>query len=615
VSFVPTAFDTKQQIKEAVDIVDLVGDYLQLRREGRIFKALCPWHDDSRPSLQVNPQRQSWKCWVCNIGGDVFSFVEKIEGVEFREALSMLAERTGIPLPARRGGLTTGPATDEKQILYQAMAWAVEQYHQCLLQAPQAEPARQYLADRGIADQSIARFQLGYAPDDWEWLLKRARGTPFKPPILEKVGLIRSASSGQGYYEPFKGRVLFTIRDAQRRPRPVGLGGRVLPGSTHPAKYVNSNETPIFTKSNLLYGLDVAREAIERSKVALVMEGYTDCIIAHQCGFSNAVAVLGTALGERHIKLLRNVAERIVLVLDGDEAGKRRANEVLQMFVAEQIDLRIMTLPDDLDPCDYLLQHGAGAFGEQMQTAVDALEHKFRVATEGLQADSSLHQLQRAAEEVLATLAQAPRLQTGGTSEARVREDQVLHRLARRCDVAEEVLRSRLRELRGGSRPRSPSASGSPAASEPPLPLIERLLLELLLLAPEGVAEAREQILPQELQNGLARIILAKCFQLADTGVLPSFERLMLEFDEPAVKNLLVELDEQGREKQSGDARAALADLLARFRRRQWEQEFKAHRAAVAERRIDDDAALAVLSQIIAHKKAEVAVQRDGTSE
>ena len=173
--------------------------------------------------------------------------------------------------------------------------------------------------------------------------------------------MLARPAGGGGLYDRFKGRVLFSIRDVQCRP--VGLGGRVLPGlSDSPAKYVNSPETPLFAKSHLLYGLDVAREAIRKSRTALVMEGYTDCIVAHQYGFTDAVAVLGTALGEAHVRILKRFADRIVLVLDGDEAGQRRANEVLELFVAQQVDLRILTLPDELDPCEFLQERGADAF-------------------------------------------------------------------------------------------------------------------------------------------------------------------------------------------------------------------------------------------------------------
>ncbi len=393
-----SSFDDKERVRQAIDIVDLVGSYLQLRREGRGYKALCPWHDDTRPSLQVNPERQSFKCWVCDIGGDIFSFMMKMENVEFPEALSMLADRAGIQLTPYRSGDAAGGASptalagspDDKRTLYQAAAWAEQQFHECLLKSPDGEGARRYLSERGIDEESIRRFHLGFAPDRWDWLIQRSLKPNISPKVLERIGLLVRRDTG-GHYDRFKGRVLFSIRDPQGRP--IAVGGRILPeaAATNPAKYINSPESPLFSKSNMLFGLDLAREAITKSRVAIVMEGYTDCIVARQFGFENVVAVLGTALGDRrgptgegHIQLLRRFADTIILVLDGDEAGRKRTHEILSLFVAEQVDLRIVTLPDDLDPCDFLLAHGADAFRTHLETAVDGLEHAFRMATQGL---------------------------------------------------------------------------------------------------------------------------------------------------------------------------------------------------------------------------------------
>ncbi len=299
------AFEVKEQVRQAVDIVDLLGEYLALRREGSGYKALCPWHDDKRPSLTINPQRQSCRCWVCEFGGDVFTFVMKREGVSFPEALRMLAQCAGVDLPTfGGGGGSASTGVDEKRALYDTMAWVERQYHDCLLRAPEAEPARKYLRQRQISDDSVKRFHLGFAPQSWDWLRGRAASEGRGVDSLVAVGVLgRSERSGR-HYDRFRGRVLFSIRDLQGRP--VGLGGRVLPeyADEKSAKYINSPETPLFAKSKLLYGLDEARDAITtrdaitRQRVAVVVEGYTDCLIAHQLGLKNVVAVLGTALGE-----------------------------------------------------------------------------------------------------------------------------------------------------------------------------------------------------------------------------------------------------------------------------------------------------------------------------
>lgn len=608
--------DVKEQIRQAVDIVDLVGQSIPLRREGRMYKGLCPWHDDSRPSFQVNPDRQSFKCWVCDIGGDVFSFVMKSEGVTFPEAVAMLAQRAGIALePQRVGG--SPQQVDEKKRLFEVLHWAESQFHQCLSNAPEAEPARKYLEQRGISSDSVHRFHVGFAPNRFNWLLDRAKGTPYTPQILEAAGLVRRREEGQGHYDWFRGRVQFSIRDSQGRP--VGFGGRVLPesGNTSPAKYVNSPETPLFKKSELLYGLDHARDAIGKTKFALVMEGYTDCIIAHQCGFPQAVAVLGTALGEAHLRLLRRYgADRVLLVLDGDEAGQRRTNEILELFVAEQVDLRILTLPDDLDPCDFLLQRGAEEFQGLLDQAVDALDHKFKSVTGRLGAGAGTHDVSQAVEEVLTTLAKAPRLSAGGNSAAKLKEDQVLHRLARlvspggNVTAAEERLRGRLATVRrqGEKRTRRPAAGGSEAdshADQPrePLSPLDGALLELLLLNPESLGEIRTVIGLDDVDSPHARAIYACACVLADEGQTPDFSRLLLVFDDPVMKNLLVAVDEQARFRAEVDQTARLRSWREAVVRRRDERQQQEHRATLQERRLDEQEELDLLERIVQQRR------------
>ncbi len=475
------AFDAKEQVRQAVDIVDLVGSYVQLRRQGRNFVGLCPWHDDSRPSLQVNPDRQSFKCWVCDFGGDVFSFIMRAENLEFREALELLAERAGIDLrpPAPTSGEPGGSSprpdpTSDKRTLYRVIAWAEAEFHRCLLESPEAEPARLYLAERGITPETAQQFKLGFAPNRWDWIVERACGTEWSPQLLERVGLLRRSDRNQAlyserrgssppspsnFYDWFRGRVMFSIRDA--RSRPIAFGGRVLPqlADDRSAKYINSPETPLFSKSRELYALDVAREHFKDPGGAIVMEGYTDVLMAHQHGIRNCVAVLGTALGERHVQLLhRNSAEQITLVLDGDDAGRRRTNEILDallaLFEKKEVNLRILTLPQGIDPCDFIATHGSDPFRALIAEAVDPLEHKFRAVTNGLDTLTDTHRASQAAEVLLATLVQLRPAGGGASSATLLREEQMLSRIARRFHLPEEKLRSRLGSLRRESRAR-----------------------------------------------------------------------------------------------------------------------------------------------------------------
>lgn len=604
-----TSLDAKQRVKDATDIVDLVGSYVQLRRDGRAYKALCPWHDDTRPSLQVNPERQSFKCWVCDIGGDVFSFIMKMEGVPFPEALTMLADKAGIQLGRSR---ETGGLPGDKRALLEAMAWAVEQYHQFLICDAEASAARQYLAERSISQETVKKFQLGLAPQAWDWLSQRAAPTAIKVQLLEKVGLVSRRPSGGGYYDRFRGRVLFPIFDTQQRA--VGLGGRILPGAEGGAKYINSPHTPLFSKSNLLYGLDVSREAIRKSGTALVMEGYTDVLLAHQFGITNSVAVLGTALGPQQVQLLRRCADRlrIVLVLDGDEAGRKRASEILELFISQNVDLRVLTLPDELDPCEFLLANGADAFGALVERSPDALAHAVQTTTGGVDIQRDVHAASEALEQLVATIAKAPRLRSDTTRDDRLREEKFLERLAFDFRVPEEKLRARMSELRrkGGNR-REPASAPSSAAQLDPC---DQELVELLLLRPEACMALLADIPPEMLAGEPCRTVLVKSSELAAGGVIPTFERLLLEIDDPLVKTLLVKLDDEGRAKGVGDFDQRLNDVLARLRHRSQEPLWRAHTSALRERKLAAEDELAILHQLQQQERIRqgISVPTDG---
>jgi DNA primase len=579
--------DAKEQVRASVDIVDLVGSYIGLRRQGRGYVGHCPWHDDSRPSLQVNPERQSFKCWVCDIGGDIFSFVMKAENLEFREALEMLAERAGISLAPVAKTQAGGENPFDRRNLLKCMAWAEEQFHQCLLRHPGAEPARRYLAERGINDASIKAFHIGFAPNEWDWTIKRAATANWTPAVLERVGLI--GKGDRGYYDRFRGRLMFSIRDA--RSRSIAFGGRVLPefARDNDAKYVNSPETPLFNKSSELYALDMARDGIAKEKCVLVMEGYTDVIMAHQHGVTHAVAVLGTALGEKHVPLVRRFTDSITLVLDGDEAGQTRTmgilDNLLALFVAHEIELKILSLPGGADPCDVIRSHGSEHFRRLVAQSVDALEHKIIAVTKGLAPGAAPHASAQAVEAILATLARALPTAAAASSAALVREQQVLVRLARQFGLGEDTLRTRLKALRR-AKPQAASASAArglapDAPARSPLSAWDRELIEIVLHQGDAIDELLERIHPEEdIESSLARDIYQLAAEIYHNGQAPNFDRLMLAVDDPALKSLLVDCDEEGRQKTECDPRQRVRDLLADRDRRYTEAR---HRMTLAE--------------------------------
>ncbi len=525
--------DLKERVRDALDIVDVVGSYIALRRAGRGLVGLCPWHDDSRPSLQVNPERQTFRCWVCNVGGDVFNFVMRMERLEFREALEQLAERCGIDLPRGRGAVAAG----EKQALWNVLGWAATRFRGCLLDSAEARPARDYLESRGLHAATLETFGVGFAPASWDWLLREASAAGIPTADLAAAGLVVQRSDRSGFYDRFRGRVMFPIRDPQGRC--VAFGGRILPGADDAAKYVNSPETPLFSKRGTLYGLDTARDAIVASRRAVVVEGYTDCLAARQAGVADVVAVLGTALGERHAKLLRRYADRIVLVLDGDEAGRRRADEILDLLLSEPVDLRIARLPADTDPCDLLTTQGREAFEALLEAAVDPLDYRMDTALARLPADAGDEAALAAVESVLRALAAAG--QGRGDPQLRLREDRMLGRLSRRFGLARDTLRARLADLRGAAP--GTASSGEPEAL-PTLPPWDREVIEVLVGVPGSSGLILRQVGDAGVDSGAGRSVLAVAERLHAEGRAVELGTLLLEITDPGLQSLLVAVDE-----------------------------------------------------------------------
>ncbi|MEM6798972.1 MAG: DNA primase [Planctomycetota bacterium] len=601
----PPGGDAKELVRQATDIVDLVGGYLQLRRQGRNYVGLCPWHDDTRPSMQVNPERQTFKCWVCDIGGDVFSFLMKIDGLEFREALETLADRAGIPLTKPQGGQAQPGGPGDKKTLLAAAAWAEEQFYRCLQTESFAEPARRYLSERGIAAESINRFRIGFAPDRWDWLLAKSRSTPYSTAVLDRIGLVKQRQSGGGWYDFYRGRVIFPIHDI--RSRPIAFGGRVLPEFSENAggKYINSPETPLFSKSNQLYALDLARDAIAREGRIVVTEGYTDVVMAHQHGVENVVAVLGTALGEKHLPLLRRFTDSIALVLDGDEAGQRRTNEVLELFVANQIDLRILGLPGGLDPCDFIAKpkegFGADAFRRLVEQAPDALEHKMQEVTKGLVTSSDTHGVATAVEQLLATLAKVGAGVGEASSHALLREQSLLGRLSRRFQLPEEGLRQRLVAMRrGAAKPQSP-ASAAPPVNEPAkasLPPREAELIELLLEGAETARAIFEAVSPDYVSTETAKTVFALARDGFEEHGEVDFHWLMDATEDEALKSLLVRADEARQEKAGTASPQRVDHLIESYRRQQDDALRHGNHAALRAGRLDHHEEEEVLSNL-----------------
>jgi DNA primase len=558
------ADDRVKQVKEANDIVEVVGGYLSLRPVGPTFKGLCPFHDDSRPSFDVDPRRQRYRCWSCGKYGDVLSFVQEFERISFPEALELLARRAGITLDRR----DAAPQAQTRALLLDVMRWAAEQFHQCLLDSPLAGEARKYLGERGLKGETVRRYGLGYAPLEGDWLVQRARTVGVSFELLEKVGLIAPCSERPGCYDRFRDRVQFPIRDAQGRT--VGFGGRILPESPllpRAGKYYNSTETPIFSKSEQLYGLDQARHAAVKAGYLAVVEGYTDVLMAHQMGVGQVVATMGTALNGRHVSQLRRFAPRVVLVFDADAGGTTGVDRALEIFAGHDLDLAVATLPDGFDPCDLLVKEGADAFRAVLDKAVDALEFKLNQALPQ-EGGLGVEERRRAVEAVLGIIALAPSLpgQAGA-----VKAQLMVSRIAQRLALKEETVWARLKELRARRRDDGPdrvfrgvvNESGPRKAKAAPE---ERELLEVLLADPTLVPAARDALLPDDVEHPGLRTLLEGLYDLLAAGEPATLDGLRPRLDNPDLAAKAFELQEVG--SRNADRPAWLRQILARFQER-----------------------------------------------
>ena len=547
--------DFKELVRSHTDLVALAGESLtlQAKRGGREFVGLCPFHDDHNPSLTITPERQSYKCWSCGEGGDCFSWVMKIDGLGFAESLRYLADRAGLEMPKRYR--QTSSNSDMKQSLFEALNWAEGQFHSFLKEAKAAEPARNYLAERGFTPETIDRFKIGFHPDNWDWIQDRARGK-VTPEALLGARLVGERQNGSGYYDYFVNRVVFPVHD--ERGRTVAFGGRILPAFARPEdpKYINSADSPVFSKSKLLYGLDVARGSISKSRLALVMEGYTDCITASQFGVENVVATLGTALTESHVQLLKRFARKVVLVFDADTAGQLAAVRSIAKFLAHEVDLRILTLPDGQDPADYLAEHGAESFRKLADEAVEAWEYRLQAA-EAEHTLASMDARHRVLEDMLALLAEAPRL--AGT----LREDLIVARLSAKLQVPERKIRGRMQQLRNqpnnrqtafaaGEIPNDHRYTGSPHALKGDA-AIECEILEAIFALPAAIDQIRERVSADEFQHAVLRELFQLCCDLQERGVAPDYHQVTSAIEEPGLKRWASEIDELSRRKRTAE--------------------------------------------------------------
>ena len=523
--------DILQRIRDATDIVDLISEHVQLVKKGRNYSGLCPFHDEKTPSFSVDPDRQFYHCFGCGVGGNVFKFIQEIDRVTFVEAVKFLADRAGVALPEH-----SGPSREETEAadnLYRANDLAQKYFHHLLLNDDVGANARTYLQTRSLTGETIEHFGLGYAPPEWDALLKVAGRRDLNPHILERAGLALPRSTGSGHYDRFRDRVIFPI--ANLSDRTIAFGARALQPDQEP-KYLNSPETPIYHKGRVLYGLSITRDAIRRQDAALVVEGYMDLISLAQAGIQHVVATSGTALTEDHGRLLARFARQVVLLFDGDAAGDAAAMRACEALLGTGLDARVVSLPSEHDPDTFVQEHGSDALLKRAENAQSVLD--FYLEQLAQQHDlSSVEGKARAVERLKPLLSK---------SRDAVRRDLLLREVAERLSVDEQSLRHDLQaSIRRPQQPRKAVAEPSPTATPAP-PRHELEFMGLLLNFPQLIPETVREFTPDSLSDTRTQALCRTFFDHHAHGKAIDLGTIISELQDDALIRLVAQCAAQG---------------------------------------------------------------------
>jgi DNA primase len=582
--------DFKAQVLQATDIVELIGQSVALKRRGKDFVGLCPFHQEKTPSFKVDPAKQYFYCFGCKASGSAIDFVMKRDRVVFIDALRALGERAGLEMP--RFGVSREKSSERQQLL-DACSAACALFEKLLSHPEQGKAARDYLAGRGFDAETIKRFQIGFAPNAWDTLLNSPVGRKFPPQILALAGLLKPRQQGEGYYDTFRNRVMFPIRDDNGRV--IAFGGRVMPGSEDPAKYLNSPETPLFSKGKSVFGLDLARQRIVETRLVAVVEGYTDVVMAHQYGVSNVVATLGTAMTESHVNVLRRFADKVVLLFDGDEAGETAVNRAVELFMTQPVDFLVASLPDGVDPDEYVMQRGAEAFGAMLTSAPSVLQFmvkKFKQRWDANENDIPAREKAMAAfidpfikargegamsldrwAAVIAAVSKAIGVSTSELHRKYAAQAKLIGRKAAQAAAGREPTNFNQSGVNQPGDDRSIQARPLAVRAGRPLPvaqeMAERHILGILLWEPERWQAMQQLVEPADFTEPTRRALAEVYWHRQRDEGEPVFNEFLSQLTEPALQELAAELAEEVKTLPSLDDAIAGALLhLSEARRR-----------------------------------------------
>jgi DNA primase len=520
--------DVINQIRDRIDIAEVVGQHVSLSRTGQNLKGLCPFHQEKTPSFTVSSSRQIFHCFGCGAGGNVFSFLMRITGASFPDTVRELGQKVGIEV--KESGGSAGPQGTQSGRIEQLNRAVASWFQENLRDQTIGVPAREYLAGRGIQPAIIERFGVGYVPAEWDGLSKTLAKQGFSPSEMAAAGLTVAREHSAGFYDRFRSRVMFPIVDLRKRV--VGFGGRILGEGT--PKYLNSPDTSLFRKGHTLFALDVAREAVTRLKTVIVVEGYFDAIALHQSGLTHTVATLGTALTLEHIQVLRRFAAKVVLLFDPDQAGVRAALRGLDLFVNSGMGVTVVTLPAGEDPDTYLRKEGPEAFARLEAQAPSLLDFSLEQSLKAAES-STLEERIRSVDEVLRILQK---------SEHPIEREERIRLVAERLGVNQQRLIERYPALvqRPAPRPTAPrteiTASTHPFKGTPE----ERDLVFLLLQGQLSPADVR-RLKPEAFSVPACRVIVETALACLDGDGRVGLRKLLDSVvDHPECGTLATEL-------------------------------------------------------------------------
>lgn len=501
------------EVRERAGIVEVISDYISLKRSGANFQGLCPFHGEKTPSFNVNPGRGIFHCFGCGVGGNALTFVMKMEGISFPEAVKLLAKRVGVEIEERQSTPAEVRRKSLKDEQLKIIAAAAGYYSRLLLAGQEGAAARSYLTGRGVSEDIFAAYRLGCASEKWDGLANFLKQSSVSLDLAEKLGLIKRKSSGGGFFDLFRNRLMFTIADVHGQP--IGFGGRVLDASL--PKYINSPESPLYQKSAVLFGIDLAKQSMREERSAVIVEGYFDHLALFRAGIRNVVATCGTALTTGHLQLLKRYAEKIYLLFDSDSAGRKATLRAMELLLAEQMPCFVIELPEGDDPDSYLTKHSAGEFIERLQVAKPALDYYLHelVAAEDTGTVAGKKAVSDQFRPLLHKLTDP------------VERDLYLKELARLLAVDVRIFGS---DRRGGDV--NTARSSSPRTVVNPADYLVALLCRYPEIAAEFRGSGTEDLLPGELREVAAKIIDAAA---QGDKIEPA---AILEANNPALKTL-----------------------------------------------------------------------------